>query len=74
MADFARLQAENNRRIAAAALLDLTQPTTTAPVGVTLTAEHAALLQSNARFTMSDKVRKDHCSRIQKIIKFIQVH
>ena len=74
MADFARLQAENNRRVAAAALVDLTQPTTTAPVGVTLTAEHAALLQSTARFTMSDKVRKDHCSRIQKIIKFIQVH
>ena len=57
MADFARLQAENNRRVAAAALVDLTQPTTTAPVGVTsLTAEHAALLQSTARLNMSDKV------------------
>jgi hypothetical protein len=74
MADFARLQAENNRRVATAALLDLTKPTTIAPVGVTLTAEHTALLQSTVRFTMSDKVRKDHCSRIQKIIKFIQVH
>ena len=49
MADFARLQAT-------AALVDLTQPTTTAPVGVTLTAEHAALLQSTARLNMSDKV------------------
>jgi hypothetical protein len=71
MADFDRLQAENNCHVTAEALVDLTQPTTTATVGVTLTQEHAALLQSTTRFVMTDDVRKNHCSRIQKIIKAV---